>query len=49
MGNAQIIQDLLIEVSNEHNVALVAATHDNKFIEAFDNIYKLQNKHLKEI
>tara|TARA_B100000768_G_C11173555_1_gene329787 strand:- start:178 stop:849 length:672 start_codon:yes stop_codon:yes gene_type:complete len=49
MDNAQIIQDLLIEVSNEHNVALVAATHDNNFIEAFDNIYKLQNKHLKEI
>tara|TARA_B100000767_G_scaffold213958_1_gene201381 strand:- start:1232 stop:1903 length:672 start_codon:yes stop_codon:yes gene_type:complete len=49
MDNAQIIQDLLIEVSNEHNVALVAATHDNNFIEAFNNIYKLENKHLKEI
>ena len=47
--NAEIIQNLLFEMSNKHGVALVAATHDNKFIRNFKTIYKLENKKLNEI
>ena len=47
--NAEIIQNLLFEMSAKHGVALVAATHDNKFIRNFKTIYKLENKKLNEI
>lgn len=47
--NAKIIQDLLITLSKDHGIALVAATHDNKFIENFETVYKLEDKHLTEI
>jgi ABC-type lipoprotein export system ATPase subunit len=47
--NAEIIQNLLFEMSTKHGVALVAATHDNKFIRNFKTIYKLENKKLNEI
>ena len=47
--NAEIIQNLLFEMSTKHGVALVAATHDNKFIRNFKTIYKLENKKISEI
>ena len=47
--NAKVIQDLLIEISKEHGIALVTATHDNNFIKSFDHIYKLDNTILREI
>ena len=39
--NALIIQQLLFEMSNKYGVALITATHDNKFIKSFDKVYKL--------
>ena len=39
--NASIIQQLLFEISNNYGVALITATHDNKFIKSFDKVYKL--------
>ena len=39
--NASIIQQLLFEISNKYGVALITATHDNKFIKSFDKVYKL--------
>jgi len=39
--NASIIQQLLFEMSNKYGVALITATHDNKFIKSFDKVYKL--------
>lgn len=39
--NASIIQQLLFEMSNKYGIALITATHDNKFIESFDKVYKL--------
>ena len=47
--NAQIIQNLLIDISRKHNIALVTATHDSNFIRNFDKIYKIHNKNLSEV
>ena len=49
IDNANVIQDLLIEISKEHGIALVTATHDNNFIKSFNRIYKLDNTILREI
>ena len=49
IDNAKVIQDLLIEISKEHGIALVTATHDNNFIKSFNRIYKLENTILREI
>jgi lipoprotein-releasing system ATP-binding protein len=47
--NAGIIQNLLLDISKRHNIALVTATHDNNFIKNFDKIYKIQNMNLAEV
>ena len=47
--NASVIQDILINVSNDIGVALITATHDNKFIKAFDSIYDLSDSKLNKI
>ena len=49
IDNAKVIQDLLIEISKEHGIALVTATHDNNFVKSFNRIYKLDNTILREI
>ena len=41
--NSEIIQDLIIELSNKHSIALIAATHDNKFVDSFEKVYQLVN------
>jgi lipoprotein-releasing system ATP-binding protein len=46
--NAQIIQNLLLEISKRNNIALVTATHDNNFIKSLDKIYYLKNFNLLE-
>ena len=47
--NSNSIQDLLLSLSRDHGIALVAATHDNNFMKNFKKIYKLENKLLVEI
>ena len=47
--NANVIQDILINISKNHGVALITATHDNKFINAFDTIYDLSDTKLNEL
>ena len=47
--NAEIIQNLLIDISRKHDIALVTATHDSNFIRNFDKIYKIHNKNLSEV
>jgi lipoprotein-releasing system ATP-binding protein len=46
--NAQIIQNLLLEISKRNDIALVTATHDNNFIKSFDKIYYLKDFNLLE-
>ena len=47
--NASVIQDILINISNDFGVALITDTHDNKFIKAFDSIYDLSDSKLNKI
>lgn len=47
--NAEIIQNLLIDISRKHDIALVTASHDSNFIRNFDKIYKIHNKNLSEV
>ena len=47
--NAEIIQNLLIDISRKHDIALITATHDSNFIRNFDKIYKIHNKNLSEV
>lgn len=44
--NARIIQELIIDISNNYGVALITATHDNEFIKAFSKVYTLSNAKL---
>jgi lipoprotein-releasing system ATP-binding protein len=46
--NAIIIQNLLLDISKRNNIALVTATHDNKFIKSFEKIYNLKDFNLVE-
>ena len=44
--NASIIQNLIIDISNNYGVALITATHDNDFIKAFNKVYVLSDARL---
>ena len=44
--NASIIQNLIIDISNNYGVALITATHDNEFIKAFNKVYVLSDARL---
>jgi len=47
--NAEIIQNLLLDISRRYKIALITATHDSNFIKNFDKIYKIQDMNLKEV
>ena len=47
--NAEIIQNLLLDISCRYNIALITATHDSNFIKNFDKIYKIQDMNLNEV
>ena len=47
--NAEIIQNLLLDISRRYRIALITATHDSNFIKNFDKIYKIQDMNLKEV
>jgi len=47
--NAEIIQNLLLDISRRYNIALITATHDSNFIKNFDKIYKIQDMKLNEV
>ena len=41
--NARIIQELIIDISDNYGVALITATHDNEFIKAFSKVHVLSD------
>ena len=41
--NAWIIQELIIDISDNYGVALITATHDNEFIKAFSKVHILSD------
>ena len=47
--NAEIIQNLLLDISHRYKIALITATHDSNFIKNFDKIYKIQDMNLNEV
>ena len=47
--NSLIIQNLLFEMSNKYGIALITATHDNKFLKSFNKVYKLEDSKLSAI
>ena len=47
--NGRLIQEVLMKISKENNIALIAATHDNDFIKSFDRVYKLFNAKLNSV
>jgi len=47
--NAEIIQNLLLDISRRYKIALITATHDSNFIKNFDKIYKIQYMNLNEV
>ena len=47
--NAEIIQNLLLDISRSYKIALITATHDSNFIKNFDKIYKIQDMNLNEV
>tara|TARA_B100000886_G_scaffold86129_1_gene56458 strand:- start:976 stop:1650 length:675 start_codon:yes stop_codon:yes gene_type:complete len=47
--NGRLIQEVLMTISKENNIALITATHDNEFIKSFDKVYKLFNTKLNSV
>ena len=47
--NAEIIQNLLLDISRSYKIALITATHDSNFIKNFDKIYKIHDMNLNEV
>ena len=47
--NGRLIQEALMNISKENNIALIAATHDNEFIKSFNRVYKLSESNLYSI
>ena len=47
--SAEIIQNLLLDISRRYKIALITATHDSNFIKNFDKIYKIQDMNLNEV
>ena len=46
--NAKTVQDLMVELDRDMNVALVVATHDLQLADAMNKIFRLENGVLKE-
>ena len=47
--NAENIQELVINLSHENDVAIVVATHDNDFVNILDRKYILDKRGLMEL
>ena len=45
--NAWIIQELIIDISDNYGVALITATHDNEFIKAFSKVHILSDARIE--
>ena len=47
--NSRSIQELLVNMSDQHGIALITATHDNEFIKSFGKVYKLLDGKLSDL
>ena len=46
--SASLIQQLIFDMSSTYGIALIAATHDNKFTDSFNKVYILSNSKLNK-
>jgi len=45
--NAEIIQDLTIKLAKDHNIGIFVATHDLKYADKLDAVFRIENGELK--
>lgn len=47
--NSNLVQDLILQIANEHDIALILSTHDTNFANKMNTIYKINNRNIKEV
>ena len=47
--NSNLVQDLILQIANEHDIALILSTHDTNFANKMNTIYKISNRNIKEV
>ena len=47
--NAEIIQNLTIQLAKEHGMGIVVATHDLAYADKMDEIYRIEHGALKHL
>ena len=47
--NSELVQNLIIQIAQENNVALSLSTHDNNFANKMNTIYKINNRNINEV
>ena len=47
--NSELVQNLIIQIAQENNVALILSTHDNIFANKMNTIYKINNRNINEV
>jgi lipoprotein-releasing system ATP-binding protein len=47
--NSYLVQDLIINIANQYEVALILSTHDTTFANRMDKVYAINNKRITEV
>jgi lipoprotein-releasing system ATP-binding protein len=47
--NSNLVQDLILQIANEHDIALILSTHDINFANKMNKVYKIDNRNIKEV
>lgn len=47
--NSHLVQELILQLADEHNIALILSTHDTNFANKMHTVYKIDNRNIKEV
>lgn len=47
--NSHLVQELILQIADEHNIALILSTHDTNFANKMNTVYKINNRNIKEV
>jgi lipoprotein-releasing system ATP-binding protein len=47
--NSALVQNLILQIADEHKIALILSTHDTNFANKMNTIYKINNRNIKEV
>ena len=47
--NSHLVQELILQLADEHNIALILSTHDTNFANKMNTVYKIDNWNIKEV